>query len=103
MSVESAKTFLKRLKDDESFALQLLHCPDSPSRLLFVQKSGFDFDAGEIQKAVLELQPSELTSEELDRISGGFPLPDNVDDLVKKSLEIINEMRRLQQAIHSLQ
>ncbi|MEN6462070.1 MAG: Nif11-like leader peptide family natural product precursor [Syntrophomonas sp.] len=66
MSVESANTFIERIKADKELAKKVTACKDAETRMAFLQEAGFDFSANEIKQAVLE-----LTNDELDMISGG--------------------------------
>jgi predicted ribosomally synthesized peptide with nif11-like leader len=67
MSIESAQTFLERMKTDEEFAKKVSACTDAEARMALVKTEGFDFSAAEIK----ELQ-TEMTEAELDVCSGGL-------------------------------
>ncbi|MDD2582922.1 MAG: Nif11-like leader peptide family natural product precursor [Desulfuromonadaceae bacterium] len=66
MSIESAQTFLERMKTDEEFAKNVMACKDAESRKAYVKEAGFDFTPEE----ALELR-GELTDDQLDVIAGG--------------------------------
>ena len=66
MSIESAKAFLERLKDDKDFRTSVGEIGTAEERLEYVKKAGFDFTMEEI--ATLK---DELSEEELDFVAGG--------------------------------
>jgi predicted ribosomally synthesized peptide with nif11-like leader len=66
MSIESAKAFFERVKNDEDFRNSVGENTTTEERVEFVKKAGFDFTKEEIEK-----HTSELSEEELDKVSGG--------------------------------
>ena len=66
MSMESAKSFMKRMTNDEEFAAKILACKDANQRLLTAQAEGFDFTAEEVNRV-----RNELSDAELDMVAGG--------------------------------
>lgn len=68
MSIESAKAFIEKVKNDESFKNKLGELKDGQARLEFAKKAGFDFSANDIEKVKAE---QGLTDEELDGVAGG--------------------------------
>ena len=66
MSIESAKAFLERLKNDEDFRKSVGERATSKERMEYVKKAGFDFTMEEI--ATLK---EELSDIELDGVAGG--------------------------------
>lgn len=70
MSIESAKSFIERLKTDESFARKVGECKGEAARMTMAKAEGFDFTVQEVK----DLQ-SQLSEEELDRLSGGLQIP----------------------------
>lgn len=66
MSLESAKSFMERVRTDEVFAKQVRECEDGDSRMALAIAQGFDFTAQEMEEA-----KKELSNEELDSIAGG--------------------------------
>ncbi len=66
MSIESAKAFLERIKNDEDFKKELEEPASAEERINFVKAQGFDFTKEEIN-----LLKGELSDEELDVVSGG--------------------------------
>ncbi len=66
MSVESAKSFVERIKTDSAFKQQLANAPDNEARRKIVSEAGYNFT----KEDILQL-PNELTDEELNRVSGG--------------------------------
>lgn len=67
MSIESAKAFLERMKNDEDFRKSVGEIATAEERMEYVKKAGFDFTMDEI--ATLK---DELSEEELDVVSGGY-------------------------------
>jgi predicted ribosomally synthesized peptide with nif11-like leader len=67
MSIESAKAFLERVKNDEDFRKESEGQASVEERIKFAKAQGFDFTKDEIQ----EMHDS-LTEEELDAVAGGF-------------------------------
>ena len=59
MSIESAKEFLERVKNDEDFRKE---CEKSPPEdwMKFVEENGFDFSKGEFEQVKSELSDGEL-------------------------------------------
>lgn len=68
MSIESAKAFIEKVKNDEGFKKQLAELKDGQVRLEFAKKAGFIFTADDIAKVKEE---QGLTDEELDGVAGG--------------------------------
>ena len=66
MSIESAKAFFERMKNDENFRNSVGEIGSAKERLEYVKKAGFDFTMEEI--ATLK---EELSDIELDGIAGG--------------------------------
>jgi predicted ribosomally synthesized peptide with nif11-like leader len=66
MSIESAKLFIDRIKNDEDFAKKVTACKDAEARKAFVSNEGFAFNEEEIEACKAELSDSELT-----RVVGG--------------------------------
>lgn len=66
MSMESAQSFIAKMKTNEDFARQVRECEDAGSRMAFARQAGFDFTTDEIQQA-----GGELSDSELDLVAGG--------------------------------
>ncbi len=66
MSIESAKAFLERVKNDEDFAEECVRLASPEERMKFAKAQGFDFTGDEMY----EVNDS-LTEEELDEVAGG--------------------------------
>ena len=66
MSIESAKSFLERVKNDEDFRKELEVQASAEERMKFAKAQGFDF-----KKEEIKLVQDELSSEELDNVAGG--------------------------------
>ena len=66
MSIESARAFLERAKNDEEFRNKLNAAEDRDSRVAMVKAEGFDFTQ-EDWAAVSD----ELSDEDLDQAAGG--------------------------------
>jgi predicted ribosomally synthesized peptide with nif11-like leader len=67
MSIESAKAFLEKIKNDEDFRNSVGEITTTEQRMEFVKKAGFDFTKEEIEKFT-----SELSDEELENVAGGM-------------------------------
>ena len=66
MSIESAKAFLERVKNDEIFRKKVGEEPTSVERIAFVKAQGFDFT-----KEELDSLQTELDDRDLDQVAGG--------------------------------
>jgi len=66
MSIESAKAYIERMKNDEDFAKEVVACKKPETRKAFVKNAGFDFTLEE-----LNVHRSELTDEQLGSLKGG--------------------------------
>ncbi|MCP4374637.1 MAG: Nif11-like leader peptide family natural product precursor [bacterium] len=66
MTIESAKAYLERMKNDENFRKECSE-KSSPEELIkFVKASGFDFSMEDIDQV-----KSELSDDEMEMIAGG--------------------------------
>jgi len=59
MSIESAKAFLRRIKDDEELAKRLAECETDEEKIQIARSDGFDFTKQELKQAVKGLDKSE--------------------------------------------
>ncbi len=50
MSMESAKAFMERMKNDEDFCKKVIECKDNEARKAFVEKEGLDFTPDDIEE-----------------------------------------------------
>lgn len=66
MSIESAKAFLERVKNDEDFRKELEEQASAEERIKFVKAQGFDFTKEEIDS-----HKEELSDGELESVAGG--------------------------------
>ncbi len=66
MSIESAKAYLERMKNDEDFRKELSEKSSAEERMKFIKDHGFDFSKEEFEQV-----KSELSDEELDNLGGG--------------------------------
>ena len=66
MSIESAKAFLERVKNDEDFRKELEEQASAEERLNIAKAQGFDFTKEEINSL-----KEELSDDELDMVAGG--------------------------------
>ncbi len=66
MTIESAKAFLERMKNDEGFRKECSKKSSPEDRMKFVKESGFDFSTEEFEHV-----KSELGEDELEAIGGG--------------------------------
>jgi predicted ribosomally synthesized peptide with nif11-like leader len=70
MSMESARLFFKRFKEDETFRCSLENAHDDNARRDIRKREGFDFTREEIQQVMSE--PLELNNGDLEAVAGGF-------------------------------
>ena len=66
MSIESAKAFLERMKNDEDFRKSVGELGTAEERLKYVKGAGFDFTKEEISNL-----KDELSDNDLDNVAGG--------------------------------
>ena len=66
MSIESAKAYMERLKDDEDFRTSVGEIATSEERQEYVKKAGFDFTKDEIASL-----KDELSDDDLEKVAGG--------------------------------
>jgi predicted ribosomally synthesized peptide with nif11-like leader len=76
MSIESAKAFVARMKNDQKFAAKIGECKNLAEFVSCAGKAGFHFT-----KEDFELVKSELSQEELSSVTGGMPPDPNCGDL----------------------
>ena len=62
MSIESAKAFLERVKNDEDWRTKLCDAGGKEERLAIVYSEGFEFAEEEFKKAKDELSEAEFNS-----------------------------------------
>jgi predicted ribosomally synthesized peptide with nif11-like leader len=67
MSIESAKAFIEKAKNDEDFRNRLNGFKEGKERIAFAKTAGFDFTVQEIKQA----SGAELTDGDLDAVAGG--------------------------------
>ncbi len=68
MSIESAKAFVERMKNDEDFSKEVGEKSSPENRMKFVKESGFDFSKEELETVQEKMQ---LTEDELESLAGG--------------------------------
>ena len=66
MSIESAKAFLERIKNDEDFKKSVEKIVTAEERMEFVKGAGFDFTKEEINSI-----KAEMSDEDLDKVAAG--------------------------------
>lgn len=69
MSIESARKFYEKFREDENFRARIESCNDKELRLSIIREAGFDFNEYEI-KQVME-EPQELDLDDLEAVAGG--------------------------------
>jgi len=69
MSIESAKAYVERMKNDEEFRKKVLACEDSKKRMALVKAEGYDFTEKDIKVVTAVLDDEELT-----QVAGGANL-----------------------------
>ncbi len=67
MTIESAKTYLGRMKNDENFRKECSEKSSPEEWMKFVKENGFDFSKEDIEQV-----KSELNDDELEMIVGGI-------------------------------
>ena len=61
MSLESARSFYRRLATDETFREAIQGAPDAEQRMEIIRAAEFDFDQAELEEVTLELgDPSRI-------------------------------------------
>ena len=68
MTIESAKAFLERVRNDEDFNKELVDRTSAEERMKFAKAQGFDFTNEEINSL-----KDELSDEQLGGVAGGNP------------------------------
>lgn len=81
MSIESAKAYIEKLKNDENFRKKALSCTNAEERMAFVKAEGFDFTGDEIKQLATKIDDSELEG-----LAGGGLLW----DIYQKSKEVMD-------------
>lgn len=81
MSIEQAKAFFEKVKNDEELIMKLSKAQDSESKLEIARQEGFDFDEHEAKQVI-----SGLSEVELESITGGQNL---VIDEPKQSCDMV--------------
>ena len=66
MSMESAQSFMERLKSDKEFAAKAEGCQTFDDLVTFAKQAGYDFSAREAQAVA-----GALSDEELEAVAGG--------------------------------
>ncbi|MGE4267234.1 MAG: Nif11-like leader peptide family natural product precursor [Deferribacterales bacterium] len=79
MSVEKVKEFFKRMEDDEAFRDdflkdETLEKGNTESVCKAAAARGYEFTADDLKAAKEEMKDTELTYEQLDKVSGGFKI-----------------------------
>ena len=59
MSIESARAFVARMKEDAEFKRQILATESAAKRKEIIKKAGFDFERMHLDSLVSELPPEE--------------------------------------------
>ncbi|MGE4267233.1 MAG: Nif11-like leader peptide family RiPP precursor [Deferribacterales bacterium] len=76
MSAEKVKEFFKRLEDDEAFRDdflkdETLEKGNTEAVCKAASAKGYEFSADDLKAAKEEMKDTELTDEQLDKVSGG--------------------------------
>jgi len=69
MSMESARAFMAKVKNDAGFRNRLAQAPTPEHSGKIIQEAGFNFTHAEVKAAAGELSP-----EELDQVAGGMDI-----------------------------
>ncbi len=86
MSIESAKAFLERVKDDEDFRKELEEQASAEERIKFAKAQGFDFTKEEIDSL-----KDELSDDQMDAVAGGFITEQSIEIGERKDGTIFDE------------
>ncbi len=71
MSVQSAKDFVAKVKEDKSLADSLGSAADDDARRKIAADAGFDFTRAEMKEALSEGNSKQLSDADLDTVAGG--------------------------------
>lgn len=55
MSIQSAKDYITRMREDEGFHRRINDCEDEAANWSFIKEEGFDFTVDEFKKAAEEI------------------------------------------------
>jgi predicted ribosomally synthesized peptide with nif11-like leader len=66
MSIQSAKAFMKRMKNDQEFAKKITDVKNAADRMTVAKEAGYDFSSQEIENL-----KQALTDDELEEVVGG--------------------------------
>ena len=66
MSIDQAKLFTERMRQDSAFRERVMAIEDVAERIVYIQSEGFDCSETEIKEV-----SGELSDEELDHAAGG--------------------------------
>jgi len=74
MSLESAREFLEKMRNDDAYAMQIVEAETREDRAVLVRGEGFQFDKDELDEAFSAYAASdseELDDATLDQVAGG--------------------------------
>ncbi len=71
MSVQAAKDFIVKIKQDKSLADSLESAGDDDARRKIAAEAGFDFTRDDIKEALSEGSSKQLSDDDLDSVAGG--------------------------------
>ncbi|CQR74180.1 Nitrogen fixation protein of unknown function [Sporomusa ovata DSM 2662] len=72
MSIESAKAFIERMKNDEKFTQKATECRDAQAWMVFAKEACFDISVDDITIEDIQEALAELSDDELDGVAGGM-------------------------------
>ncbi len=71
MSVQAAKDFVAKIKEDKSLEDSLVSADDDDARRKIAKDTGFDFTRDEMKEAISEISGKQLSDDDLDSVAGG--------------------------------
>ncbi len=71
MSVDSAKKFLEKFKNDDAFKNEIESLASDEERKEFVKKAGFEFTKDDLKAVAKSSGKQELGEEDLESVAGG--------------------------------
>lgn len=62
MTIQSARQFIEKLKNDDGFLAQLIKCDTASKKMEFTIANGYDFSIKEIKKLKAQFTDDDLAS-----------------------------------------
>lgn len=87
MSLESAKSFIKRLHTDTEFAKRAMAQKGKEQLASFLKESGYQFSKAEYTDAIKSVHGTQISDESLDKVSGGISIGHERPDYITMPIE----------------